>query len=72
MPLKKQYDMMRIIIFLYEQGLQYVSERKSIQVLKETQLFEHIIQMKYNISNDNTTSFETYSSMIKDIMRQID
>ena len=71
-PLKKQYDMMRIIIFLYDQGLQYVSERKSIQVLKETQIFENIIQMKYDISNDDSSSFDTYSSMIKDVMRRID
>ena len=71
-PLKKQYDMMRIIIFLYDHGLQYVSEHKSIQVLKETQIFENIIQMKYDISNDDTSSFETYSSMIKDVMRRID
>ena len=71
-PLKKQYDMLRIIMFLYDQGLQYVSERKSIQVLKETQLFEKIIQMKYEISNDATSSFETYSSMIKDIVRSIE
>ena len=71
-PLKKQYDMMRIIIFLYDQGLQYVSEHKYIKVLKETQIFENIIQMKYDISNDDTSSFETYSSMIKDVMRRID
>ena len=71
-PLIKQYHMMRVIIHLYEQGLVYVSEKKSIQVLKESHLFERIIQMKYDTTNENMVPFDDYIKLIKDTIRNID
>jgi V/A-type H+-transporting ATPase subunit A len=71
-PLLKQYHMMRVIVFLYEQGLAYVSEKKSIQVLKESSLFENIIQMKYDTTNENMNVFDDYIRIIRDTMRNID
>jgi V/A-type H+-transporting ATPase subunit A len=71
-PLIKQYHMMRVIVYLYEQGLAYVSEKKSIQVLKESSLFERIIQMKYDTTNENMDSFDDYIRIIRDTMRNID
>ena len=71
-PMSKQYEMMRIINYMYEQSLEYVNQGKSIQVLKETGIFDRIIKMKYDVSNDALEQFEAYIHDVNDVIRSID
>jgi V/A-type H+/Na+-transporting ATPase subunit A len=67
-PLKKQLDMMHIIIYLYEHAKDYVEAGYSLDVLLETHLFNRVIKMKYDIKNTDTTHVKTYE---KDIQKTI-
>lgn len=71
-PMRKQFQMIRVIVHLYEQALNYVNEGKSIQVLKETGIFDRIIKIKYDVKNDELNVFDTYIQDINAIVRSID
>jgi V/A-type H+-transporting ATPase subunit A len=71
-PMAKQFQMMRIINHMYEQGLEYVNQGKSIQILRETGIFDRIIKMKYDVNNDALEQFEAYIHDVNDVIRSID
>ena len=71
-PMAKQFQMMRIINHMYDQGLEYVNQGKSIQILRETGIFDRIIKMKYDVNNDALEQFEAYIHDVNDVIRSID
>ena len=69
MPLKKQFLMMKVICFLYEQGKRVVAASKPIELLQKSGLYERVTKMKYDIPNDK---FELFDGYIKDIKDAVD
>ena len=73
-PLEKQYNMLKTIDHLYEAGKKALSQRIPIRQIKNEDLFGKIINMKYNIENDDEEAFvhlnneidNFYEDLIKD------
>lgn len=62
---EKQYWMLKIIHFLYEQALPLIRENIPISRIKDNELFSEIIKMKEKIANDELEKF-------KDLMTRIE
>ena len=63
-PMKKQFGMMEIILYLYEKARALRKQRNAVSVLKEDNIFERIISIKYDVPNDNLELFKQYKEDI--------
>lgn len=63
-PVEKQYKMMSIILYLNEKAKKLVSVGIPVSVLSDTGIFNELVQMKYNIPNDDLTGFTTLEKRI--------
>ena len=64
-PLEKQFKMMETILLLHREARNAISKNIAISTIAETGLFEKVIKVKYNISNDNLSAFDELNSEIK-------
>lgn len=64
-PLEKQFKMMETILILQKEAKNAISKNIAISTIAETGLFEKVIKIKYNISNDNLSAFDELNSEIK-------
>ena len=58
--LQKQYKMMEIILYLYKRCRELVAMNMPMSVLKEEDIFERVIAMKYDVPNDNMQLLDQY------------
>ena len=63
-PLIKQFKMMEVILYLYKKSRSLVSMGMPVSVLKEENIFDKIISIKYDVSNDRLEMFDDYMKMI--------
>ncbi|MBR0413994.1 MAG: V-type ATP synthase subunit A [Clostridia bacterium] len=63
-PLEKQYQMMRIILYLYKQCSLIVAQQIPISQIKALGLFDKAIQLKYIIPNDDLSGIEDFKEEI--------
>ena len=63
-PLIKQFKMMEVILYLYNKSLSLVSRGMPVSVLKEENIFDKIISIKYDVPNDRLEMFDDYMKMI--------
>lgn len=56
----KQYKMMEIILYLYKQCRKLVAMNMPMSVLKEENIFEKVIAIKYDVPNDNLQMLDQY------------
>lgn len=63
-PLKKQFYMMEIILYLYKKCRELVTMGMPMSVLKEDTIFEKIIAIKYDVANDNLDTFKDYKQAV--------
>ena len=70
-PLKKQLLMMEIILYLYKRAKQVLKEGKAFSLLANTNIFEKIIKIKYDIPNDKLSMFDDYYKMIDESLNSI-
>ena len=68
-PMEKQFQMMELILYLYEKSRALVSMGMPMSILKQDNIFERVISVKYDIPNDAPEMFDTYK---KDIDRFYD
>ena len=59
-PMEKQFLMMEIILYLYEKARALVNRGMPVSVLKEDNIFERIIAIKYDVPNNKPELFEQY------------
>ena len=59
-PMEKQFNMMEIILYLYEKSKALVNRGMPVSVLKEDNIFERIISIKYDVPNNQPERFEQY------------
>ncbi|MDR1410393.1 MAG: V-type ATP synthase subunit A [Oscillospiraceae bacterium] len=62
--LRKQKEMMRLILLLHEKARQIVLRQVPVVQIVKTGLFEKLVKMKYNIPNDNPEMFAEYAADI--------
>ena len=58
--LQKQYKMMEIILYLYKRCRELVALNMPMSVLKEENIFERVIAIKYDVPNDRLDMFDDY------------
>ena len=63
-PLEKQYKMMETILYLYKRSKTLVAMGMPISVLKEDNIFERVIAIKYDVPNDKPEMFGQYMAYI--------
>ena len=63
-PLEKQLKMMEVILYLNKRGKEVISLGKPIRVLLETEIFEKVVKMKYDVPNSNIDLLDDYFNMI--------
>lgn len=70
-PLKKQLRMMEVILHLYEQSKKLVSCGIPVSVLKESNIFDRVTNMKYDVANDQMEKFDDYMTAIDQYYSEI-
>ena len=65
-PLEKQKQMMKTILYLYKRAKHLVNAGIPISRILETGLFDKLTKMKYDIPNNKLEMFEEYRTEIKD------
>ena len=63
-PMSKQFNMMEIILYLYEKCRSLVNQGMPVSVLKEDNIFERVIAIKYDVPNNKTEMFDQYKADI--------
>lgn len=59
-PMQKQFKMMEIILHLYKQCRKLIAMNMPMSVLKEENIFERVIAIKYDVPNDNLQLLDQY------------
>ena len=62
--MEKQFQMMEIILYLYEKSRALINRGMPVSVLKEDNIFERIISIKYDVPNNQLDRFEQYKKDI--------
>lgn len=70
-PLKKQFKMMEIILYLYEKCRGLISMGMPVSVLKEEKIFERVIAIRYDVPNDRPDMFDGYKKQIDDFYNSV-
>ena len=63
-PMEKQFKMMEIILYLYEKCRSLVNQGMPVSVLKEDNIFERVIAIKYDVPNNKPEMFDQYKADI--------
>ncbi len=56
--------MMKVILYLYQKAKSLVSVGMPVSVLKQSDIFEKVIAMKYDVPNKNLEMFEEYMQAV--------
>ena len=70
-PLEKQLKMMEVILYLYHSSKEIINSGKAFSLIANTNLFEKIIKIKYDIPNDQLEMFDDYYKLIDDTLQGI-
>ncbi|MDY0235926.1 MAG: V-type ATP synthase subunit A [Gudongella sp.] len=71
-PLKKQLEMLKTIELLYDRGIRAVKRGIPISRVKDTELYDDVIKMKYTISNDEIEKIQVLDARINDFYNQLE
>ena len=70
-PMEKQLKMMEIILYLYRRCRALVTMGMPVSILKEDNIFEKIISIKYDVPNDKLQLFDEYKKQIDKFYEQV-
>lgn len=62
--MEKQFRMMEVILYLYQKSRTLVALGMPMSILKQSNVFERVINMKYDVPNDKLNLFEIYYNAI--------
>lgn len=63
-PLEKQLKMLQTILYLYSKCKQLIDMNMPMSLLREEDIFEKVISIKYDIANDELNKFDEYIKLI--------
>ena len=63
-PIEKQAAQMRVILYIYDRARSLVTMGHPMSVLKQSNIFDRVINIKYDVPNDRLDMFDQY---MKDI-----
>lgn len=70
-PIEKQEKMMETILYLNKKAKEVVKLSVPISVILKTGIFEKVIKMKYDISNDDLSAFDSLNEEIKNTLEDL-
>lgn len=70
-PMKKQLKMMETILYLYEKCQSLIGMGMPMAMLREQNIFEKIIAIKYDVANKELEKFEEYKQMIDEFYQNL-
>ncbi len=70
-PLRKQFLMMETILYLYQKARALVMQGHPMSILKEEDIFEKVISIKYDVPNDKLEMFDDYKKKIDDFYNKV-
>jgi len=63
-PMAKQYKMLDTILYLNDRSRELIAKGMPMSVLKESNIFERVISIKYDVPNDRLELFDQYKADI--------
>lgn len=70
-PMEKQLRMMEVILHLYERCKELIDRDMPMALLRESDVFEKIIAMKYDVPNREPERFSSYDDMIEEFYQHL-
>ncbi len=70
-PLSKQLGMMKVILYLYEKSKQLISFGVPMSSLKESNIFDRVTTIKYDVPNDKEEKLADYYKDIDEFYRSV-
>lgn len=70
-PMEKQLRMMQVILHLYERSKQLIERNMPMALLRESDVFEKIISIKYDVPNKELERFDAYDAMIEEYYKHL-
>lgn len=70
-PMEKQLKMMQVILHLYERCKALIDQNMPIALLRESDVFEKIIAIKYDVPNKELDKFMEYDEMIDEFYQHL-
>ncbi|HOK63113.1 MAG TPA: V-type ATP synthase subunit A, partial [Soehngenia sp.] len=71
-PLKKQYEMLKTMELLYDRGLSAVKKGIPISRVRNGEIYEEVIKLKYTIPNDDISKIKEVNKMINDFYDKLE
>lgn len=71
-PLRKQLDMLKTIDLLYTRGLLAIKKNIPISRVRNGELYDEVIKMKYNIPNDDLNKIQVLKRKIDDFYDRLE
>lgn len=63
-PMEKQYKMMKLILYLNEKAKKLVTMGMPMSVLKEDNIFDRLVNIKYDVGNNELDKLDDYKKAI--------
>ena len=70
-PMAKQLKMMQTILYLFKKSKQLIDLNMPMSLLKEGNIFDKIISIKYDVANDELNKFDDYHKLIDEFYNNI-
>ena len=70
-PLDKQLQMMRVILYLYKRAQALVAASVPLSRILSLQLFDKVSRIKYDVPNDHPEQFDAYYREIDEGLRTL-
>lgn len=70
-PMKKQCKMMETILYLYTKSKALVTMGMPMSILKEDNIFEKVISIKYDVANNELDKFNQYKNDIDEYYNKV-
>ena len=70
-PMEKQLKMMEVILHLYDRCKDLIEMNMPMALLRESDVFEKIIAIKYDVPNNELERFESYDRMIEEFYEHL-
>jgi len=71
-PLNKQYEMLKTMELLYDRGLSAVKKGIPISRVRNGEIYEEVIKLKYTIPNDDISKIKEVNKMINDFYDKLE
>lgn len=71
-PVKKQYEMMKTILLIYERALKLIEKGIPISEIMNTGILAEYEELKFNIKNDELEKFEEYNLSVKNRLKKVE